>query len=249
LGRGAKENGHRPAIDPLFRSAAQVYGNRVVGVLLSGVLDDGTAGMLAVKMRGGVTIAQNPDEALYGNMPRSAIENVGLDRILSVSEIGATLVHLAGELVAEEEVAPVSDEMEIESNMAELDSAAMHSLERPGKSSAFACPDCGSVLWELNDANLIRFRCRTGHAFAAGSLLANQSEAIEEALWSALRALEENASLTSRMAKRLQKRNQQRMAKRFEEQTESAQQRAEIIRQVLLNGINGVDEKATPEEA
>jgi two-component system chemotaxis response regulator CheB len=236
LGRGPKENSHRPAVDPLFRTAAQVYGRRVVGVVLSGTLDDGTAGLAAVKQQGGVALVQDPEEALYSGMPNSAVENVAVDHILPVSEIAKVLVELAYKPVEEEEAEAVSRKMEMEADIAELDLAAMQASERPGTPSPFACPDCAGVLWELRAGKLIRFRCRTGHAFSVNTLLAEQSQAVEEALWIALRALEERAALVERMANQAHERNQHFSAKRFEGQEQDIKQRAALIRQLLLKG-------------
>ncbi|MBD1901769.1 chemotaxis protein CheB [Trichocoleus sp. DQ-A3] len=244
LARGPKENGHRPAIDPLFRTAAQFYGRRVVGVVLSGNLDDGTAGLAAVKQRGGVAVVQDPNDALFPGMPRSAIENVEIDYILPLSAIAPTLVSLAQESVAAEEKEPVTDEMEMESESAELDMASIYKDDRPGTPSGFGCPDCGGALWELHDSQLLRFRCRTGHGYSVETLLAEQSEALETALWNAFRALEERAALSRRMHQGARDRNQTRSAKRFEEQAHEAQHNATIIRQLLLNG-NGDKEKDT----
>ncbi|MEW5857055.1 MAG: chemotaxis protein CheB [Cyanobacteriota bacterium] len=235
LARGPRENGHRPAIDPLFRTAARFYGRRVVGVVLSGNLDDGTAGLAAVKQRGGVAVVQDPTDALFAGMPRSAIENVEVDYILPLSAIAPTLVSLAQEPVAAQEE-PVTDEMEIESEIAELDMAALHKDDRPGIPAGFGCPDCGGALWELRDGQLIRFRCRTGHAFSAETLLAEQSEVLETALWNAFRALEERAALSRRMHQGARDRNQTRSAARFEEQAHEAQHNATVIRELLLNG-------------
>jgi len=245
LARGPKENGHRPAIDPLFRTAARFYGNRVVGVVLSGTLDDGTAGLWDVKRQGGIAIVQDPDEALFDGMPSSAIENVEVDHILSVAEIAATLVDLAHQPVAEKEATPVSVELERETDMAELKTETVHRDERLGEPSGFVCPDCGGALWELNDVDLLRFRCRTGHAFSVGSLLGLQSESVEEALFIALRALEEKAALTHRMARRAQKRNQNLSATRYQEQAHLAKQNAELIRQVLLDGKKSTDSEGS----
>ena len=236
LARGPKENSNRPAIDPLFRTAARVYGPRVVGIVLSGTLDDGTAGLLAVKQQGGIAVVQNPDEALYSGMPRSAIENVDVDYILQVSEIAPILVKLAHQPVKTEAAKAVSKDMEIETDIAELELAAMQSSDRPGKPSPFACPECAGVLWELNEGKVIRFRCRTGHAYSVKSLLAEQSEALEEALWQALRALEEKAALTSRMASKAHEKKQSFSAKRFEDQAQEDQQYALLVRQLLLKG-------------
>lgn len=243
LTRGPKENSHRPAVDPLFRTAARAYGQRVVGVVLSGALDDGTAGLLAVKQLGGVAIVQDPEEAMYEGMPRSAIENVEVDRILPVAQIAALLVELANQPVAIK-TAAVSDDMEMEADMAELELNAMQNPDRPGTPSPYACPDCGGVLWELNEAKLVRFRCRTGHAYSTNSLLAAQSEAMEDALWVALRALEEKAALTERMAVRARELQQRYSAGRFAEQAQTARQRATLVRQLILKENNGSESTA-----
>lgn len=235
LSRGPKENGYRPAVDPLFRTAARTYGRRVIGVVLSGSLDDGTAGLISIKMRGGMAVVQNPEDALFSGMPTNAIENVDVDHILPLSEISPLLVKLASEPLGEEEY-PVSHEIEIESDMAEFDMNALQSKERPGIPSGFACPNCGGALWEINKNNLLRFRCRVGHAFSAKTLLAHQSEQLEDALWVALRALEESSALAERMAKRARERNHATSAERFEEQSRDAQNRAALLRDVLLKG-------------
>ncbi|MBD2305162.1 chemotaxis protein CheB [Chroococcidiopsis sp. FACHB-1243] len=241
VARGSKENGHRPAVDPLFRSAARAYGQRVVGVVLSGTLDDGTAGLMAVKQRDGVAIVQDPEEAMYSGMPRSAIENVEVDRILPVVNIAASIAELARQPVATETTG-VSDDMEMEADMAELELNAMQNPDRPGRPSPYGCPDCGGVLWELDEGKLVRFRCRTGHAYSTDSLLAAQSESLEDALWNALRALEEKAALTERLGNRARDRQQTYSAKRFGEQARTAHHQATLVRQLILrNGSNGSD--------
>ena len=233
LAHGPKENRHRPAIDPLFRTAARAYGRRVVGVVLSGNLDDGTAGLMAIKQQGGIAIAQDPEEALYDSMPRSAIENVAVDWILPVSEIVPVLVRLAGEFVAENH--PSGDrDLEIESDIAELDMNALQNSDRPGKESGYSCPECGGVLWELGNSSLLRFRCRVGHAFSPETLLADQSEVLEEALWSAFRVLKERAVLTKRLADRANEQGNNLSAARFESQVQEAERHAEVLRELLL---------------
>ena len=233
LARGPKENGFRPAIDPLFRTAARVYGPRVVGVILSGTLDDGTAGMIAIKQRGGTAIAQDINEALYMGMPLSAIENADVDYILPISAIASTLISLAYEEV-EEGGEPVSDDMEIETDISELEFDALHIEKRPGTPSRFTCPECHGVLWEIDDENLLRFRCRVGHAYSAETLLSEQTDSVEAAMWAALRALEENVSLLSRLAKRMRDRGHPITSERFENQAREADERADIIRRVLI---------------
>src|SRR5262249_1015862 len=173
--RGPKENGHRPAVDPTFRSAARTYGKRVIGVVLSGALDDGTLGLTAVKMRHGLAVVQDPEDAMYTGMPLSAIENVQPDYVLPVSKIAPLLVQLAYEPVPNEHNSTTPtppDEIAEEVEIAEMTNTDPPS----GTPSTLACPDCGGTLWELQEGELIRFRCRVGHAFTAQSLLVRKSD-------------------------------------------------------------------------
>jgi two-component system chemotaxis response regulator CheB len=199
---------------------------------------------MAVKNRGGVAIVQNPDEALYSGMPKNAIENVDVDHVLGISEIAPVLVELAHKPVETEQVEAVSSEMQMESDIAEMEPSALLSTNRPGTPSGFGCPDCGGSLWELDQEGLIRFRCRTGHAFSANTLLAQQSEGLEEALWSAFRALEEKAALAQRIASQARDHNLIISAKRFEEQEQDARKRATLVRQLLVKD-NGNGELST----
>lgn len=236
VARGPRENGHRPAVDPLFRTAARVYGRRVVGVVLTGTLDDGTAGLTAVKRRGGVAVVQDPEDALYPGMPRSALENAAPDYVLPLVQIAPTLVRLAHEPVEGEEEEPVSGDMDREADIAEFELEAIEDGRRAGVPSTFTCPECHGTLWEMHEDDLIRFRCRVGHAFSADSLIDKQGEALEAALWTALRALEEKANLSHRLATRAHKCGHSRGAQQFQQNARDAEQHAEMIRQVLLNG-------------
>ncbi len=233
--RGPEENLHRPAIDPLFRTAARAYGRRVVGVILSGTLDDGTAGLLTIKRRGGIAVVQDPDDAMFGEMPRSAIENVEVDYVLPLADIPALLVRLAQEPIPEE-TKPVSHAVEYESEIDELDPKALEDSARPGHPSKYSCPACGGVLWELQDGHLIRFRCRVGHAYSAETLLNDQANGLETALWAALKTLEERIDLTRHMAKRAREQGRDVSAEQFERQAREAEDRSELIRRALLNG-------------
>jgi two-component system chemotaxis response regulator CheB len=236
--RGPKENRHRPAIDPLFRSAARTYGTRVVGVVLTGSLDDGTAGLMAIKRRGGVAIVQDPNDALYSSMPRSALAHVEVDHVLALSRIGPMLTRLATEQAAEERY-PVSKVMEMETRLTAMDMNALNHGEQVGTPSVFSCPECGGVLWEVPDGKLLRFRCRVGHAYSVDSILAGQSEAVEEALWAALKTLEESSSLSYRMAQDAREGGKEWLVRRLEEKQQEAEQHASLIRQVLLkSGTN-----------
>jgi len=180
---------------------------------------------------------QDPADALYAGMPQSAIEQVQVDHIVRLPELGLLLARLAQEPANVAATNPVSRNLEIESEMAALDEDAMNEQDRPGTPSAFACPDCGGVLWELRDGELIRFRCRVGHAFSAETLLATQFDELEDALWVALRTLEESAGLAERMEQQARSRNHTLTATRLHEQADEARDRANVIRRVLLHGL------------
>ena len=231
--RGPKENRHRPAIDPLFRSAAVAYGPQVVGVVLTGSLDDGTAGLFAIKQRGGVAVVQDPKEAIYPDMPASALAHVAVDHCLPLAQIGPLLVRLAHDATFQEDVQPAPEEMMREVRVAAMETNPLNEHEQVGVPSEYSCPECGGVLWEHHDGKLTRFRCRTGHAFSTESVLAEQSEKIEEALWVALKSLEENASLSRRMVKQAQQNGHRWLAERLETRVREAEQSAILLREVL----------------
>ncbi|MBW4574233.1 MAG: chemotaxis protein CheB [Aphanothece sp. CMT-3BRIN-NPC111] len=238
LVQGPKENGARPAVDPLFRTAARAYKRRVVGVVLTGTLDDGTAGLIDLKRQGGVAVVQDPKDALFSGMPSSAIQNVEVDHILPISSIAPTLVALAYEPVVEEGANTVSSEsrFDMDTDIVEIDGAGMRSRGRPGIPSTFSCPDCGGSLYEQHEKGLLKFRCRVGHAYSTQSLVAAQAEAQEEALWAAIRSLEERAELMHRLAKNARDRIAMKSAERFEAQAKEAEERADLIREALFQG-------------
>ncbi len=230
--RGPKENRHRPAIDPLFRSAAYVYGPRVIAVLLTGVLDDGAAGLRAVKQRGGVVVVQDPKTAAYPQMPRNGLAHVEADHIVAVDRIAPLLVELVGKAAPAAPPTPI--DLEKEAKIVEFDMRTIDDPEKPGTPSVFACPECDGVLWEIEDGDLVRYRCRVGHSYSSESLVTAKAEALEGALWAALRALEESSALARRSAKRVSKRKLNAVAKRFAERAENTEEHARLIRQILL---------------
>jgi len=233
LTRGPRENGHRPAVDPLFRSAAREYATRVVGVVMSGALDDGSAGLVAVKSRGGVAVVQDPADALYSGMPANALQHVAVDHVLPAASMGGVLTRLATEPALEPPgPAPTDMQMEVEMEKFSLDAVERN---HPGEPSGFSCPDCNGVLWAIQDGGLERFRCRVGHAWSPESLLTQQSDALEAALWIALRSLEERAALANRLAEPARRRGHSITASRFEEQATEAQQAARVVRNLLLD--------------
>lgn len=244
LYRGPRENGNRPAVDPMFRSAALAYGPRVIGVVLSGNLDDGTSGLLAIERRGGIAVVQDPEEAMFPSMPQSAIDHVKVDHVVKLDRMASLLTELA-ERAPEAEDVVSSDETRKEVEFTEMSMARMeHAENHPGVLAPFGCPDCGGTLWELREGNLVRFRCRVGHAWTSEALLASQSETLDAALWTALRALEESASLSQQLAERARKRSNTRLAERMADNATLARRRAEIIREVLERD----NESAVPEE-
>ena len=230
LEAGPRENFNRPAIDPLFRSAARLYGKRVIGIVLSGLLDDGTSGLSEIEHAGGVTIVQDPDEALYSPMPANAMRGTNVDHILRISQMGALLKKLVQETVPDEEL-----------NLSGIETAG----EELGHPSVYSCPDCGGVLWELEDSNLIRFKCRVGHTYGSEALSARQSEDVEHALWEALTSLEESAGFSRRLAGRAWQRGDRYTALHYELKMNKAAESARIIRDVLLKGTVEKPEKQT----
>jgi two-component system, chemotaxis family, protein-glutamate methylesterase/glutaminase len=234
LTRGPKENGHRPAIDPLFRTASHIYGPRVVGVILSGNLNDGTAGLLGIKQRGGVAVVQSLETALYQGMPQSAIDHVAVDHVLSPPAISLLLTELVTQPVQPWKVVPMSDDPEVQQTD-EFGLADRH--KQPGVPSTMTCPECHGTLWEVKDEELVRFRCRVGHAYSDEALLVHQGEQLEAALWTALRALEEHAALGRRLAARANSRGHTHSASAFTEQAMAAEHHASVIRVVLDKGI------------
>jgi two-component system chemotaxis response regulator CheB len=230
--RGPKQNRHRPALDPLFRSAAVTYGPRVIGVVLTGNLDDGTAGLRAVKDRGGLAVVQDPRQAEFPGMPQSAVSHVEVDLQLPSSSIAAALTAAVREPVEGPAPAARPDlEIEVRSDSGE---GHMEDMEAIGTPSVFACPECSGTLWEIGDPDLPRFRCRVGHAYTAESLVAQQDDYLEDALWAALRSLEENVTLARRMSERFRRNpGTASLAERYQRRAESHQRHANELRRLL----------------
>ncbi len=196
--KGARENRSRPAIDPLFRSAAVAYGSRAIGLLLTGQLDDGTAGLIAIKRCGGVCVVQDPKEAAYPAMPANALLHAKIDHCVPIPEMGALLSTLLQRRPGKS--APIPPDIAIEAKIAERVLSDLKSVEALGDQVPFNCPGCGGVLWEILQGSMLRFRCHTGHSYTAPVLLAEQSAKVEETLWVVLRMLEERKNLLSKLA-------------------------------------------------
>ncbi|MEJ7603838.1 MAG: chemotaxis protein CheB [Kofleriaceae bacterium] len=194
--KGARENRYRPAIDPLFRSAAVAHGSSVISVVLTGLLDDGTEGTAAVKACGGTTIVQDPADAAYPDMPASASQ-MGVDHSVPVRELGVLLDRLVR--VAPGKRKRIPEGVRIEATIAERVLSDVRAVESLGEQVPYNCPSCGGVLWQIEASKTARYRCHTGHSFTAQSLLAEQSDRIEDTLWITLRMLEERRNLLRAM--------------------------------------------------
>jgi two-component system, chemotaxis family, protein-glutamate methylesterase/glutaminase len=225
LTQAPRENGHRPAIDATMRTAAAAYDGNVVGVVLSGARDDGTAGLLAIKRGGGAAIVQDPDEALYSGMPSSAIAHVDVDAVLPLSR-------MAGWLAGHRPGGPRP-----QGGVRAMDDPQMPSNTDPPEADAtgtrFTCPDCGAVLLEQEEGGLTRFRCSVGHVFSIESLAAGQAQQLEGALWTAVRALEDRAELLRQMSARCRGNAQPRSAQAFSAQADDALRRAGLVRDAI----------------
>lgn len=235
--RGPKENRHRPAVDPLFRSAALAWGNRAIGVILTGTLDDGSSGLRILKDLGGIAIVQDPADALYPGMPESALDVVDVDYVVPISEMVPLLIRLVSE---EPPALPVDLEKRKREAQFENRKIEMQRDTIGGKGegpidtpSPYSCPDCNGVLWQVDDEQL-RFRCTVGHAFSADTIMQAKAEELEAALWSALNTLEESTRLSRSIAKKEWGLGHDWLARRFDEKAHSAATQAQTIRDVLM---------------
>jgi two-component system, chemotaxis family, protein-glutamate methylesterase/glutaminase len=228
LSSGPRQNGNRPSIDAMFRSAARHHDSRVTAVIVSGMLDDGSLGMLAVRRAGGLTVVQDPETATFDAMPRHAIAIARPFRVVPAEAIAELIVAAAvegldatgpGDVAAE----PGADE-----------GAVTGAGDRSGRPSGFSCPTCGGVLWETTEGGRLDFACRVGHELSPESLLEEQSAALDGALWAALRALEEQASLGEQLAVRTLRQGDSRTAGRFSDRAEAARRQAQVLRRALV---------------
>jgi two-component system chemotaxis response regulator CheB len=231
LDRGPKHNGHRPAIDPLFESAARAAGEKAVGVILSGTLDDGSAGLAEIKLRGGCTVVQDPEDAMYPNMPAAAIARVEVDHVVPLSAMGALIAELVAD-PARPPPTPAPAPREPEQAVPPMQGGELSAgpAMPEGGALGLSCPDCGGTLWSVGEGPMHRFRCRIGHVYSEQSMLVEQGRALEGAMWAAVRALEERAALLRRMARRAREGGHVRSAHRFETHAGELDERAAIVR-------------------
>lgn len=227
--KGALENRSRPAIDPLFRSAAIAFGSRTIGIILTGYLDDGTSGLAAIKRCGGICIVQDPKDADYPDMPKNAIYNVAIDYCVPLSEMGAVLAKVLNRKGLKEKKIP--DDILKEARIAERVLSDLPSVNSLGEQVPFNCPGCGGVLWKIKQGKTLRYRCHTGHAYTSAILLAEQTHKIEETMWTALRMFEERRNLLATISKD----QKGTISKAAKERADSSQVHIDRIRAILLS--------------
>jgi two-component system chemotaxis response regulator CheB len=231
LGSGPRENSARPAIDPLFRSVALCCCNRAVGVIMTGTLGDGSSGLHALQQCGAIIVVQDPADAAHAEMPQAALDRVEADHVVSLSAMPALL----GDLVAEPagEAAPVPDSIRYEVEIAKSGRSTMRTMDRIGRRSVLACPDCHGVMWEIEENGLLRYRCHVGHAYTAELMSLALDENLSRALGSGLRALEERSALADRLRKQAMSQGRHQLADSWARRMEESEQEADTIREAI----------------
>lgn len=251
LNLGPRENRVRPAIDPLFRSAARAYRQRAVGVVLSGTLGDGSTGLMVLKGYGGVTIVQDPAEAMFNSMPLNAMRYTEIDHVLPVAQIAPLLVRLVQENKQEEEGGSKVTTANIEeiNPVIQQDLQEQEQNRRNGQIAVVSCPDCGGVLWQIDEGRVVRFQCHVGHAWTPDILLIQKTEELENALWSCVRMLTEKAILTRQRGTQVRQNGDEARANQIDEQAELDERNIKLIRDLILQAsANPMNETLKVEE-
>ncbi len=235
LGRGPEENRWRPSIDVLFRSAAAAYSTRAIGVVLTGLLDDGTTGMLAIKRSGGTCIVQDPNEAEYPDMPLAVLNNMEVDYSIRLADMGEVIESIT-QTNPEEKPAP--EDVIIESEIAERVVVDYDNVKQLGERSIYGCPDCGGGLWDITKkgggGKVVRYRCHIGHSYSEKDLVIKQGEIFESTLWVALRIMEERRNLLMKMQDDHSKRGLAIISKNYKEKADEIQGHVDKMKEVLF---------------
>jgi two-component system chemotaxis response regulator CheB len=245
LTQGPRENHYRPSADALFRSAAAYCGARVIGVVLTGMLHDGTAGLEFIKRCGGLTVVQDPHDAEFSSMPESALRNVEIDEVVPLAQLGTRLEELVFQNVTT--LVPIPEDIKLEAAIAErvVSVATTEEVEQLGRTVPLTCPDCGGSLWQMEHGKVLRYRCHTGHAFTADALLKQSQESLEESLWVAMRMMEERKTLLTNMATR----GEGYLSVQQQERIDEIKKHINRLREFLLHGINGQQQGVEPSPA
>jgi two-component system chemotaxis response regulator CheB len=231
--RGPAENLYRPAIDPLFRTAAHHYGPRVIGVVLTGAMDDGSAGLLAVKRGGGLAVVQDPADAAFSAMPGNAIKAASPDHVVPLLVIAPLLNRLVSEHVGDDSLVK---EVPLETAEEAPPGTPFQRSEDQGDPSNLTCPECHGTLWEIEEQGAIRFRCRVGHGFSQGAMIKAHTDSVERALYAALRALEERVALLHKLATHARQRGHHTVASLLEDRLGRVDDDVKALHSVIKNG-------------
>jgi two-component system, chemotaxis family, protein-glutamate methylesterase/glutaminase len=243
LGPGPRENNAKPAIDAMLRSAALCCGARAIGVVLTGTLYDGASGLWALSRCGGIAVVQDPDDAAFPDMPEAALDRVQADHVVRAADLPRLLESLVQQPAGHGAAVPHGLKYEVD--VARGRGSSMRDMDRIGERSVLTCPDCDGVLWEIDEDNLLRYRCHLGHAYTAELMSVALDESVRRALGSALRALEERIALMQKLGKQAQDKGSTRAAASWEQKARELEHEAEVIRRAITQ-VEAIAERARP---
>ena len=232
LGCGPQENCWRPSIDVLFRSGAVSFDGHTIGIILTGLPDDGASGMEAIKICGGTCIVQDPNEAEYPDMPLSVLKEMEVDYCVPLAEMGAVISDVIDNKKVIKTIIPEYLVQEVK--ISEEGVGSIKEMAELGKSSTLSCPDCGGVLFELNNGSITRYKCHTGHSYSINDLLEKQNQSLESTLWIAMRTIEEKKKLLSQLSEKDVSRGYSRTASNYSEKINELDKHIDNLKTVLF---------------
>lgn len=242
LGHGSRENNARPAIDPMMRSVAACCGSRAIGVVLTGTLNDGASGLWAIDQCGGITVIQDPNDAAFPDMPLNALNRLQPDHVVTLAAMPKLLSSLVTQSAGDQMPVPESVKFEIE--IARGGYATIEQMDGFGRRSGLACPDCHGAMWEVDEGDLVRYRCHVGHTYTAELMSVALDENLRRALGSATRALEERRALARKLEAQAEKNDQPHLAASWGRRAREFEQELKVIR----SSIERIDKIAAREE-
>jgi two-component system, chemotaxis family, protein-glutamate methylesterase/glutaminase len=242
LGRGPRENNARPAVDPMMRSTALCCGSRTIGVILTGALGDGASGLWAVSQAGGMTVVQDPRDAAFPGMPRSALERLAPDHVTHLADMPRLLQDLVRQPAGEP--TPVPDRIKLEVDIARTGHSGMREMDGIGRRSTLTCPDCNGVMWEIDEGEIVRYRCHQGHAYTGEVMAVALDESLRHALGSGLRALEERIALLKKLRNEARGYSSSLVADNWRDKANDLEREAQLIR----DSMRRIDEIAERRE-
>ena len=240
LGNSPEENRFRPSVDVLFRSAAGTYSNRVIGVVLTGLMNDGTTGMSAIKRSGGITIVQDPNEAEYPDMPMSVLKSMDVDYVVTISEIAGVIEEITRSKLPEQTTPP--DDLAAEAAIYRDLITNIDTSQPLGNYSPFTCPDCGGILFDHDQDSITKFKCHVGHSYTVRDLLIKQSDELEKSLWYAIRNLEQRKYLLKSLSEKYVKTGSSKLAADYQKRNEELEKHINNLKKVVEGNLDQPDE-------